>query len=192
MSRPIFQINVSLRTKYCVCVCIHEYVCVCVWEEIGSSQQMCSMRWQHDVYFACSIWHVWMLPCILSRCEVMARDAQPPRDHSPRRLRRINIPTSSLLTKGETSSVVSCFVFPTLILSHWGSFERPSEHRQTVPSISLLSQNLTPRRSMQYGFTAAPLKGTSQGPSGWRSHRLSVHSMCEAQSPTRHWTIYTA
>ena len=65
-----------------VCVCIHECVCVGVCEERGSSQQMCSMRWQHDVYFACSIWHVWVLPCILSRCEVMARDARPPRIRS--------------------------------------------------------------------------------------------------------------
>lgn len=79
MSQPIFQINVSLHKKYYVCVCIHEYVC---GEGDWQFQQMCSMRWQHDIYFACSIWHVWMLPCILSWCEVIARDVQPRWNHS--------------------------------------------------------------------------------------------------------------
>lgn len=67
----------SIRKIVSVCV----FVSRCVGED-WQFQQMCSMRWQHGIYFACSIWHVWMLPCILSWCEMIARDIQPCWNHS--------------------------------------------------------------------------------------------------------------
>lgn len=76
----------SIRNIVCACV----FMSTCVGGD-WQFQQMCSMHWQHDIYFACSIWHVWMLPCIwcpshqdiiLSWCEVIARDVHPRWDHS--------------------------------------------------------------------------------------------------------------
>lgn len=79
-SHLIFEINVTPHKKCCVCACVFMRTHVGVdWQ----FQQMCRLRWQHDIYFAWSIWHVCTLPCILSWCEVIARDVQPHWNHSP-------------------------------------------------------------------------------------------------------------
>lgn len=105
----------SIRNIVCACV----FTSTCVGGD-WQFQQMCSMHWQHDIYFACSIWHVWMLPCILSRCEVIARDVHPRWNHSL--LSFLHQYQNVFVTNGKNSKTdtqISSFFFSYLAYFDW-------------------------------------------------------------------------
>lgn len=120
------------------------------WVCVGGDwqfQQMCSMRWQRDIYFACSIWHVWMLPCILSWCEVIARDVQPRWNHSL--LSLLHQYQNVFLTNREKQQEwwrypVGCFVLIFIFSSRLLWLTMRAEQTQTIHPFSIChNRNLT-------------------------------------------------
>lgn len=134
----------SIRNTVRVCV----FMSMCVGGD-WQFQQMCSVLWQHDIYFACSIWHVWMLPCILSWCEVIARDVQPRWNHSLLSLLQQQYQNVSLINSktGALKYIVSYFVS---IFIFWFKVPRLTVRAEQTNNVYL---NLTLWHIPQYSIT---------------------------------------
>lgn len=173
----------SIRNIVCACV----FMSMCVGGD-WQFQQMCSMRWQHDIYFACSIWHVWMLLCILSRCEVIARrwaaSLEPLPVVSPTSISK-RLPYKQGKKQHERRTEIPCHLFcfnfhflilvPLIDWEHWTNTKRTSIFSFCQNLDLTLWHNTTSQFHQDLLCIYSSFKETAQRAPGGRLYRLSIN-----------------